>query len=225
MDLIAIAQQTGDVSPESYQRLALRGSLQPPEMAGVEELLQRMAVAEAAANPFANGGGAAALEASPSGGGGYAQFRPPAVIPPSMASPSRSQARSLPSFPSFGKGGVAACVRMLSQTNKCARGLADRQRRQLCAVPAAGYENQRQRLCFAVAGTPSFPRKDRDTCHIFQMIYQVIQELLCRWCAGVHATMTLFVMRYFSLCKTYLVAVMNTMSAFRSYRNNSNSMS
>ena len=91
MDLIAIAQQTGDVSPEAYQRLALRGTLQPPEMAGIEDLMQRLAVAEAAANPFANGGSAA--EASPSGGGGYAQFRPPAVIPPSMASPARSQAR------------------------------------------------------------------------------------------------------------------------------------
>ena len=95
MDLIAIAQQTGDVSPEAYQRLALRGNLTPPQMAGVEELLQRLAAAEAAANPFANGGGSGggAPEASPSGGGGggYAQFRPPAVIPPSMASPARSQ--------------------------------------------------------------------------------------------------------------------------------------
>ena len=93
MDLIAIAQQTGDVSPEAYQRLALRGNLTPPQMAGVEELLQRLAAAEAAANPFANGGGGGgAPEASPSGGGGgYAQFRPPAVIPPSMASPARSQ--------------------------------------------------------------------------------------------------------------------------------------
>ena len=93
MDLIAIAQQTGDVSPEAYQRLALRGTLQPPQMLGVEELLQRLATAEAAANPFANGGGAAAAP-SPSGGGGgggYAQFRPPAVIPPSMSSPARSQ--------------------------------------------------------------------------------------------------------------------------------------
>ena len=93
MDLIAIAQQTGDVSPEAYQRLALRGNLTPPQMPGVEELLQRLAAAEAAANPFANGGGGAP-EASPSGGGGgYAQFRPPAVIPPSMASPARSQVR------------------------------------------------------------------------------------------------------------------------------------
>lgn len=93
MDLIAIAQQTGDVSPEAYQRLALRGNLQPPQMLGVEELMQRLAMAEAAANPFANGGGAAP-EASPSGGGGgHAQFRPPAVIPPSMASPARSQVR------------------------------------------------------------------------------------------------------------------------------------
>ncbi len=174
MDLIAIAQQTGDVSPEAYQRLALRGSLQPPEMAGVEELLQRMAAAEAAANPFANGGGAAAPEASPSGGGGYAQFRPPAVIPPSMASPSRSQARSLSSFLSFGKGGDAACLRMLSQSNKCARGLADRQRRQLCPVPAAGYQNHRQPLRFAAAGAPSFPSKDKDICCIFQLIYQFI---------------------------------------------------
>ena len=93
MDLIAIAQQTGDVSPEAYQRLALRGNLTPPQMLGVEELLQRLAAAKAAANPFANGGGGAP-EASPSGGGGgYAQFRPPAVIPPSMASPARSQVR------------------------------------------------------------------------------------------------------------------------------------
>ncbi|KAK9839793.1 hypothetical protein WJX81_002232 [Elliptochloris bilobata] len=92
MDLIAIAQQTGDVSPEAYQRLALRGTLQPPQMVGVEDLLQRLAVAEAAANPFANGGGASADASPSSGGGGYAQFRPPAVIPPSMASPVRSQA-------------------------------------------------------------------------------------------------------------------------------------
>lgn len=124
MDLIAIAQQTGDVSPEAYQRLALRGSLQPPEMAGVEELLQRMAAAEAAANPFANGGGAAAMEASPSGGGGYAQFRPPAVIPPSMASPSRSQACSLSSFPSFVKDGDAACTCLLSQLTSAPESLS-----------------------------------------------------------------------------------------------------
>eukprot|EP00884_Botryococcus_braunii_P005177 jgi/Botrbrau1/14660/Bobra.0108s0021.1 len=36
MDLVAVAQQTGDVSAEAYTRLASRGGLKPPKMGGLD---------------------------------------------------------------------------------------------------------------------------------------------------------------------------------------------
>ena len=50
MEFISIAQQTGDVSIDSYTRMALPGTLPPPEMEGLDELMARMN--STSSNPF-----------------------------------------------------------------------------------------------------------------------------------------------------------------------------
>lgn len=49
MEFISIAQQTGEVSIEAYTRMALPGTLQPPEMEGLDDMIARM---NSANNPF-----------------------------------------------------------------------------------------------------------------------------------------------------------------------------
>ena len=114
MDLISVAQQTGEVSADAFAAAfdEAGGSLPPPHMVGVEELVQRMHLQDAELNPFSGGPPAgAAVEANggtPGGGGGTTgsyggvppspgnaggQFRPPAIIPPAP-SPPRSVVRA-----------------------------------------------------------------------------------------------------------------------------------
>lgn len=68
LDLISIAQQTGDISADAYQQHA--GIIQPPHMAGLEETIalarKPSRGASQAANPFMNGGGSS--HSSPEGG-------------------------------------------------------------------------------------------------------------------------------------------------------------
>ena len=111
MDLISVAQQTGEVSADAFAAAydGAGGSLPPPHMVGVEELVQRMAITDAELNPFSGGAGAAGgpENGGASGGGGTTgsygivppspgnaggQFRPPAIIPPAP-SPPRSVVR------------------------------------------------------------------------------------------------------------------------------------
>lgn len=51
-ELVAIGQQTNDVSTELWTRMALPGTLQPPEMEGLDEIVSRMEGAADGANPF-----------------------------------------------------------------------------------------------------------------------------------------------------------------------------
>ena len=48
VELVSIGQQTGEVSMEAYTRMALPGTLPPPEMEGLDDLVERMN----GANPF-----------------------------------------------------------------------------------------------------------------------------------------------------------------------------
>lgn len=96
MDLISVAQRTGEVSADAYSEAyhEANGVLPPPQMVGIEEMVERMQLAEADSNPFASGGSAApankavdgAYAGAPSPGPG-GQFRPPAIIPPAPSPP------------------------------------------------------------------------------------------------------------------------------------------
>lgn len=102
MDLISVAQQTGEVSADAYS-LAYHehdGVLPPPQMVGIEDMVEQLRITEAESNPFATNGG-------PYGGGGGATarpgpdgdtysgapspatqpFRPPAIVPPAPSPP------------------------------------------------------------------------------------------------------------------------------------------
>ena len=102
MDLISVAQRTGEVSAEAYSEAyhESNGALPPPQMAGIEEMVERMHLADAESNPFHLGGGSdatskavdGAYAGAPSPGPG-GQFRPPAIIPPAPSPP-----RSVVSF-------------------------------------------------------------------------------------------------------------------------------
>jgi hypothetical protein len=96
MDLISVAQQTGEVSADAYTQAfhEAGGMLPPPHMAGIEDLLEQMRLAEAESNPFA-ANGAEPAEATYAGAPSPASkpFRPPAIIPPAP-SPSRSMVRT-----------------------------------------------------------------------------------------------------------------------------------
>ncbi len=106
MDLISVAQRTGEVSADAYSEAyhEANGVLPPPQMMGIEEMVERMQLADADSNPFASGGTAepghkavdGAYSGAPSPGPG-GQFRPPAIIPPAP-SPPRSVV-SLAPFP------------------------------------------------------------------------------------------------------------------------------
>ena len=107
MDLISVAQRTGEVSAEAYSEAyhESNGALPPPQMAGIEEMVERMHLADAESNPFHLGGGSnatskavdGAYAGAPSPGPG-GQFRPPAIIPPAP-SPPRSVVSSTTPFP------------------------------------------------------------------------------------------------------------------------------
>lgn len=112
MDLISVAQRTGQVSADAYSDAyhEANGVLPPPEMAGIEEMVEQMHVRDAESNPFASGGNSGspdtahkpvdgAYSGAPSPGPG-GQFRPPAIVPPAP-SPPRSVV-SLFTFPSNG---------------------------------------------------------------------------------------------------------------------------
>ena len=105
MDLISVAQRTGEVSADAYSEAyhEANGVLPPPQMMGIEDLVERMQLADAESNPFASGGTAerthkavdGAYTGAPSPGPG-GQFRPPAIIPPAP-SPPRSVVSLTPS--------------------------------------------------------------------------------------------------------------------------------
>ena len=96
MDLISVAQRTGEVSADAYSEAyhEANGVLPPPQMMGIEEMVERMQLADAESNPFASGDtagptqkpvdGAYSVAPSPGPGG---QFRPPAIIPPAPSPP------------------------------------------------------------------------------------------------------------------------------------------
>ncbi|CAL5220728.1 g2786 [Coccomyxa viridis] len=96
MDLISVAQRTGEVSADAYSEAyhEANGVLPPPQMMGIEEMVERMQLADADSNPFASGGTAepghkavdGAYSGAPSPGPG-GQFRPPAIIPPAPSPP------------------------------------------------------------------------------------------------------------------------------------------
>lgn len=70
MEFISIAQQTGDVSIDAYTRMAVPGNLPPPEMDGVDELVERMS----GSNPFSPEGEAfAPIASNASSSGGFSQ--------------------------------------------------------------------------------------------------------------------------------------------------------
>ncbi|CAL8464390.1 g3925 [Coccomyxa elongata] len=101
MDLISVAQETGEVSAEAYTMAYndSQGILPPPQLVGIEDQVEQLRIAEAESNPFANGGGGApptrptadsdTYSGAPSPGA--QPFRPPAIIPPAP-SPARSAA-------------------------------------------------------------------------------------------------------------------------------------
>ena len=96
MDLISVAQRTGEVSADAYSEAyhEANGVLPPPQMMGIEEMVERMQLADADSNPFASGGTAegppkavdGAYSGAPSPGPG-GQFRPPAIVPPAPSPP------------------------------------------------------------------------------------------------------------------------------------------
>lgn len=96
MDLISVAQRSGEVSADAYSEAYhdANGVLAPPHMMGIEEMVHSMQLADAESNPFASEGvsdGAhkpvdGAYTGAPSPGPG-AQFRPPAIVPPAPSPP------------------------------------------------------------------------------------------------------------------------------------------
>ena len=139
MDLISVAQQTGEVSADAFAAAydAAGGSLPPPHMVGVEDLVQRMHASDAELNPFSgggSGGGAAAggvdngvgttgsygqgVPPSPGNAGG--QFRPPAIIPPAP-SPPRSVVRS---FHVKARGVPEQCIVFCLPLCACSAGMS-----------------------------------------------------------------------------------------------------
>ncbi len=63
MDLISVAQQTGDVSMEMYAKLAANADLTPPLMEGIDALVASMTAKSA--NPFTSGAPTVQLPPSP----------------------------------------------------------------------------------------------------------------------------------------------------------------
>ena len=112
-----MAQRTGEVSADAYSEAyhEANGVLPPPQMMGIEDLVERMQLADAESNPFASGGTAesthkavdGAYTGAPSPGPG-GQFRPPAIIPPAP-SPPRSVV-SLTPFHSSAYHSVLLCT-------------------------------------------------------------------------------------------------------------------
>lgn len=60
MDLVAVAQQTGEVSAEAYTRLASGGGLKPPKMEGMDALLGQDGASTS--NPFLDGSGGPSIQ-------------------------------------------------------------------------------------------------------------------------------------------------------------------
>ena len=96
MDLISVAQKTGEVSADAYTEAyhQAQGMLPPPQMMGIEEMVDRLHLADAESNPFASEGNGdashkavdGAYSGAPSPGPG-GQFRPPAIVPPAPSPP------------------------------------------------------------------------------------------------------------------------------------------
>ena len=96
MDLISVAQKTGEVSADAYTEAyhQAQGMLPPPQMMGIEEMVERLHLADAESNPFASEGNVntfhkavdGAYSGAPSPGPG-GQFRPPAIVPPAPSPP------------------------------------------------------------------------------------------------------------------------------------------
>ena len=90
MNLISIAQQSGDVSADMYVKYSGMGPIQPPSMAGVEQLVAKMQ--QETQNPFLTNG-FPTPDKPPLGAD--RSSRPPALGIPAGPSPRSSQA-SLP---------------------------------------------------------------------------------------------------------------------------------
>lgn len=89
MNLISIAQQSGDVSADMYVKYSGMGPIQPPSMAGVEQLVAKMQ--QETQNPFLANGFPSA-EKPPLGP--ERGSRPPVLGIPAGPSPRSSQASS-----------------------------------------------------------------------------------------------------------------------------------
>lgn len=90
MDLISVAQQTGEVSADAYSHAynEAGGILPPPHMIGIEDLVEQLRIAEAESNPFAANGAESTPETySGAPSPGAKPFRPPAIIPPAPSPP------------------------------------------------------------------------------------------------------------------------------------------
>lgn len=86
MNLISIAQQSGDVSTELYLKYSQEGLIEPPTMAGVEQLVAKLK--QETQNPFMADNGHADRGYPEAAGG-----RPPALGIPAGPSPRSSQVR------------------------------------------------------------------------------------------------------------------------------------
>lgn len=90
MNLISIAQQSGDVSTDMYMKYSAMGPIQAPSMTGVEQLVAKMQ--QETANPFEGNGfpapGYPGLQSQAMSGSGG---RPPVLGIPAGPSPRSSQ--------------------------------------------------------------------------------------------------------------------------------------
>ena len=96
MDLISVAQKTGEVSADAYTEAyhQAQGMLPPPQMMGIEEMVDRLQLADAESNPFASEGNGGRIPQ----GGGWGLLRRPIARPwRPIQAPSHCATSSLPS--------------------------------------------------------------------------------------------------------------------------------